>query len=358
MKKTMKVAQLCLAAVALAATAQVANAGRPGGGGSVVACVGDSITAGYNLAGNQSYPSQLGGMLGSGYTVTNWGVSSTTLLYNGNYPYNSTRTYSTSLRSNPNYVIIAFGTNDTKSYNWDAHSAEFIPNYEDFISKYTSLSTHPRAFICKIPPYYLPNPWPSDFPDPTRITTEILPTIATIASATGSGIIDNNTQLQNHPELFTDGIHPTVDGANILAINAYNAITGAGVALLSGSTISDGGGSAGSAFDNNSSTYYDSTLATGAWVGVDLGNGNTKKVSLICYSPRYSGFEGRMVGGVFQGSNDQVTWASLAPAITSSPGDTYSSIAVTGAPAYRYLRYYSAGASSFGDVGEIKFFGK
>ena len=43
-----------------------------------VACVGDSITAGYGLSdpGTQSYPAQLQALLGSGYSVGNFGVSS------------------------------------------------------------------------------------------------------------------------------------------------------------------------------------------------------------------------------------------------------------------------------------------
>jgi hypothetical protein len=47
-----------------------------------VACVGDSITAGYALAnpGTQSHPAQLQLRLGSGYTVGNFGLSGATLL--------------------------------------------------------------------------------------------------------------------------------------------------------------------------------------------------------------------------------------------------------------------------------------
>ncbi len=45
-----------------------------------VACVGDSITAGYGLAnpGTQSYPAQLQTILGGGYTVENYGASGAT----------------------------------------------------------------------------------------------------------------------------------------------------------------------------------------------------------------------------------------------------------------------------------------
>jgi len=361
MNKTMRAAltQASAAVLALGVTAQVAHAA------TVVDCVGDSITAGYSLAGNQSYPYQLSGMLGGGYTVNNYGVSGTTMLKNGNYPYWGTSSYTASLRSNPNYVIIALGTNDSKPYNWSAHGSEFVGNYQSFISSYTTLGTHPKAFVCFIPPYYLPNFSQSDFPDPSRIPNLILPAIQTVVNTTGAPSINNYNPLLNHQSMYTDGVHPNVDGANILAINAYNTVTGANVSLLSGANINDGSGPwggnqahvASAAFDRNSTTFYDANLSTGAWDGIDLGSGNTKSVKLICYSPRY-GFEGRMVGGVFQGSNDKVNWASLAPSITTSPGDTYTSITVTGAPAYRYLRYYSAGGGSYGNIGELEFFGK
>src|SRR5690606_38894849 len=52
-----------------------------------VACVGDSITAGLGIAdpGTQSYPAQLQALLGSGYTVQNYGDSGRTLMKNTGY---------------------------------------------------------------------------------------------------------------------------------------------------------------------------------------------------------------------------------------------------------------------------------
>jgi len=346
-------------ALTLALTGPSAQAGRPANG-VVVDCVGDSITAGYNLAGNQSYPSQLASMLGSGYVVNNYGVSSTTMLKNGNYPYWGQRAYSTSLRSNPNFVFIAFGTNDSKSYNWDTHGSEFVGDYKSMISSYTTLSTHPTVFATYITPYFLPNPWPSDFPDPSRIPNEINPAIQQVVTQTGCPSINNYNQFVNQSQLFGDGIHPTVDGAHIISRNVYNAITGANLSVLTGAFISDGNGSssgngASSAFDINSNSYYDATQATGAWTGIDLGSNNTKSVRMICYSPRV-GFESRMVGGIFQGSNNLVNWTNLA-SISTTPGDTYTAIPISGAPVYRYLRYYSSAANSYGDVAEVEFLG-
>jgi lysophospholipase L1-like esterase len=347
----------CLAATAVVATSGYVRAA------TVVTCVGDSITAGYNLAGNQAYPAQLASMLGSAYTVKNYGASGTTLLKNGNYSYWWTSNYGSSLGSNPNFVIIQFGTNDSKPVNWNSHGSEFVGDYKSMIAAYRAVSTRPTVIPCLIPPYYVPNPWPSDFPDPSRIPNLIQPAIRQVVSDTASPSIDNYAPLANKPQLAGDGIHPTVDGAHILARNAYNAITGANLVVLTGTNINDGGGpwggnsstTASAGFDVNSRTYYDAARATGAWTGINLGSLNTKRVKKICYSPRV-GYGGRMVGGVFQGSNDLVQWTNLAT-ISTTPAETYAAISVNGAAVYRYLRYYAAAAGSYGNVAEVEFLG-
>ena len=54
-----------------------------------IACIGDSITFGAGIEGreNNSFPAQLGTMLGKTYEVKNFGVSASTLLKKGNKPY-------------------------------------------------------------------------------------------------------------------------------------------------------------------------------------------------------------------------------------------------------------------------------
>ena len=81
-----------------------------------VACVGDSITYGFNLINREkeSYPSVLNELLGKEYEVGNFGFSGRTLLKNGDYPYVSEKLYQDSLNFNAKIVIIKLGTNDTK----------------------------------------------------------------------------------------------------------------------------------------------------------------------------------------------------------------------------------------------------
>ena len=180
-----------------------------------VACVGDSITAGYGLSnpGADSYPAQLAAMLGNGYSVGNFGLSGATVQKRSDYTYWNTSQYRNSLRFKPNVVVIMLGTNDSKSWNWNA--AKFDADYRALIAQYQGLQSHPTVYICLIPPVYTPNPFGTTF-DPGFIQNVVLPAIRAVASETGVTLIDNNTPLMN-PAYFSDGVHPTPEGAGILA---------------------------------------------------------------------------------------------------------------------------------------------
>lgn len=84
-----------------------------------VACVGNSITYGANILNREqnSYPAQLQAYLGGEYEVRNYGVSGTTLLSKGDYPYTATPAYRQALDFQPDIVLIKLGTNDTKPQN-------------------------------------------------------------------------------------------------------------------------------------------------------------------------------------------------------------------------------------------------
>ena len=85
-----------------------------------VACVGDSITFGATIKNREKkcYPTQLAGLLGSGYTVKNFGVSGATLLKSGDHPYWQTKPYHATLSWEPDLIVVKLGTNDTKPKNW------------------------------------------------------------------------------------------------------------------------------------------------------------------------------------------------------------------------------------------------
>lgn len=189
-----------------------------------VACVGDSITAGYGLSnpGADSYPAQLQAMLGSGYWVGNYGNSGTTVLKRSDNTFWNSWAYRQSMQFKPNIVVIMFGANDSKPWNWDA--AKFNADYKALIAKYRGLSTQPEVYICLTTPVFTPNPFGNAF-DPAFMQNTVIPAIRDVATQTGVTLIDNNTEFLNHPELFSDGVHPTAQGAGMLADNVAAAIT-------------------------------------------------------------------------------------------------------------------------------------
>src|SRR3954470_20571042 len=60
---------------------------QPSGKPMKWACIGNSITAGLTVSATDAYPVKLATRLGPGFTTQNDGVSTTTLLKAGDYPY-------------------------------------------------------------------------------------------------------------------------------------------------------------------------------------------------------------------------------------------------------------------------------
>lgn len=94
---------------------------RPAPAGAVrVACVGDSITAGYGTASREeTYPAQLQALLdkthGEGvFSVTNLGLCSSTMRKNASMPYWNYPHFKALVEAKWDIVIIMLGTNDAK----------------------------------------------------------------------------------------------------------------------------------------------------------------------------------------------------------------------------------------------------
>src|SRR4051794_25029443 len=114
------VAFLLIALFSAASLAQEPPTSRPT---TKLACVGDSITfgAGIQDRDHDSYPAQLGRMLGEAWDVRNFGVSGATMLKKGDKPYDKQKAYRDALAFKPDVVVIMLGTNDSKPQNWDKH---------------------------------------------------------------------------------------------------------------------------------------------------------------------------------------------------------------------------------------------
>lgn len=181
-----------------------------------VACIGNSITYGYGLStpSTQSYPARMQVLLGNEYEVRNFGISSRTLLKNGDRPYWNESVYTQSLAFEPDIVFIMLGTNDAKlDLNWIPHGDEFSNDYKALIESYTSLPSAPRIYICKIVPAFK-DIWAISN---TIINNEINPIIQQVAFEEGRNHIDMYNEMNNQSWFIADGIHPNAAGAQAMA---------------------------------------------------------------------------------------------------------------------------------------------
>ena len=183
-----------------------------------VACVGDSITQGVGTVNpnQESYPARLQALLGKDWEVRNFGVGGRTLLRKAD-PFD----YSGALQFAPDVVIIALGTNDSKTGIWATHQGEFTDDCVAMIQAFQALPNHPKVWVC-LPPPAFPGNW--------GITEEVIrdgviPAIKKAAQTTGIKFIDLHTPLLGSAGWFPDTVHPNDAGANRIAELVSTEIT-------------------------------------------------------------------------------------------------------------------------------------
>ncbi|NIP56420.1 MAG: hypothetical protein GWO10_14815 [candidate division Zixibacteria bacterium] len=108
-------------------------------------------------------------------------------------------------------------------------------------------------------------------------------------------------------------------------------------------------------FDDSPNSYFDPPTG-GAWAGIDLGSGVSAVCTEVRYAPREMGFEYRMIGTEFQGSNDGSNWTTFYTLTTAPPADEITSQSVSNSNAYRYYRIHQ-GSSEWLNVSEAQFIG-
>jgi len=184
-----------------------------------VACVGNSITFGYGLKPGEAYPTILQQLLGDKYEVSNFGISARTLLKKGDKPYWNEAKYKEVLALNPDIVIIKLGTNDTKPQNWQ-YKADFVNDYEELINSFKQLPSHPKIYVCTPFPIF-----PNKFGiRDSIVVNEMLPDLKIIIKDTKVKTIDLYHTFAGQNNLVFDGVHPTKEGAALLAKKVYEAI--------------------------------------------------------------------------------------------------------------------------------------
>jgi len=191
-----------------------------------VACIGNSVTAGYLLTRpeKESYPAQLQQLLGSPYLVGNFGHSGATLLKKGHNPYFKTKAFKDALSFSADIAIIHLGLNDTDPRNWPNYKDGFQPDYQWLIDSLKQENPKLKIYLCKLSPIFSGHP---RFKSGTRDWYwQIQDKIEQIAKVNRLELIDLNMALNNRPELFGDNLHPDVAGAGIIAKTIYGHLTG------------------------------------------------------------------------------------------------------------------------------------
>ncbi len=193
-----------------------------------IACVGDSITFGalVKRRGANCYPAQLQKLLGSRYSVRNFGANGHAAQKSADKPYWQHPYFKASTEFDSDIVLLMLGTNDALERNWRG-AGPFIADYREMITHYQALPKRP--VVCLMTP---PTQFPVD--NPTKVIhelrkdelSEITEAIIKLGAELSLSVIDVNTATKNHPEYFKfDGIHPDAGGARLIAETACRVLT-------------------------------------------------------------------------------------------------------------------------------------
>ncbi|MGV3504932.1 MAG: GDSL-type esterase/lipase family protein [Adhaeribacter sp.] len=191
-----------------------------------VACMGNSVTYGAGIKDReqQAYPAQLQKLLGEGYAVSNFGLSGATLLRKGHRPYHKTQAFKEAIALKPDIAIIHLGLNDTDPRNWPNYQAEFPADYYHLIDTLRAVNPQVRVLICRLTPIFSGHPrFKSGTRDWYGQIQDLLPAIA---RARQVELVDLTGPLQHRPDLFPDELHPTAEGAGIMARTLGSYLTG------------------------------------------------------------------------------------------------------------------------------------
>jgi acyl-CoA thioesterase-1 len=189
-----------------------------------VACVGDSITAGWKLKEADRYVTKLGGLLGSDYDVQNFGHSAYCMLKVADKSYWESPMFQAAQDFQPDIVTIMLGTNDAHPDYWPQYEADYVSDYGDMIAYFEGLPSSPTVIVLGLP--YLK---PGGRYDGVVALDALLPGVAADAGVefveiwdvlVGSGLSSN--------QLMKDPIHPSAAAHTIIAETVYPVIAGLG----------------------------------------------------------------------------------------------------------------------------------
>ena len=151
---------LCPYKLAADCTCPATRAIVPAAQATKVACVGDSITAGYLSSCGLTYPNQLQTLFGEKYNVSNYGSGGKTMLKASHLPtgdkasYWATQQYAEARASRSDIVVLMLGTNDAKGDRWNLSAVALPIDYVAMAHSFLSLKPAPKLYLMVPPPLY------------------------------------------------------------------------------------------------------------------------------------------------------------------------------------------------------------
>ncbi len=202
-----------------------------------VACVGDSITQGSNSTDpkNMTYPVYIQEMLGLDYYVLNAGLSGHSICKIDDMAYSKHYVYTTALDFKPDVVLFALGTNDANpnpdypSKDWNNPANNRVEVFKESANELLDsfINVNPDVQIYMILPASLFKVG-GDFWKAEAWTANILdyvqPMLKDIAEQRGLPIVDLFEWSKEHPDIFTDGLHPKDLGYKVFAKYIYDSV--------------------------------------------------------------------------------------------------------------------------------------
>ena len=197
--------------------------------------IGDSITEGFGIPDAQRnefrFPAVFGKLLEKEYPkkykVINFGHCGTTMLSNVKATW-SRNGYNELKKTKPYMAIIMLGTNDSKAENWKAEknqAAQFEKDLLEIIKKLKKQNHRVKIYLCTPPPAFSGKKLSSgDSISGERIKKEILPIVKKVAKKEKLPIIDVFKKFLHKSDLFADGVHPNIKGADAFAKFIYKEV--------------------------------------------------------------------------------------------------------------------------------------
>lgn len=191
-------------------------------GKTVIACIGDSITAG-------GYPNDLQTLIDAqyeNYAVYNFGEPGAILTSGDRFTYTDMPAFAASVDVKADVYIIMFGTNDTQS-RLTVDEASIREVYGNLMDAYMNVSEDAKIYIA-LSPYLYPEPGKDaiKFGLQLDVLQElVLPIVEELATERGLTVIDTHEFTTGHAEWSDDGVHPNAVGAKEMAAYIFENIS-------------------------------------------------------------------------------------------------------------------------------------